>query len=128
MPNQPSPGPSAIRRERENIRRLRHLSSGLYKTRAPWCLSAESSVGWAQHNQSPSLHDTSIMNANTFLAISVVMLLSVSGTHAQRRDKAVPPGLEERVKEFFAEKEAQAHTLARQEDQLQAPEIWDFFE
>src|SRR5260221_12980345 len=71
------------------------------------------------------------MNIKTSFVILATTLLSAVPSHAQRRassEKLVPPGLEARVKQFFSDKEAQAHVLAKLEDQAQAPEIWDFFE
>src|SRR6267378_2442681 len=71
------------------------------------------------------------MNTKTPFIMLAAALLCASRSHAQRRassEKLVPPGLEARVKQFFTDKEAQAHTLAKLEEQAQAPEIWDFFE
>ena len=46
----------------------------------------------------------------------------------KKTDKPVPTGLESLVKQFFADKKAQAHILATKEGRPQLPEIWDFFE
>jgi hypothetical protein len=60
--------------------------------------------------------------------LAAVTLLCAPDSSAQRREKVVPPGLENRVKEFFTAKQAQARALAREENQPQVPEIWEFFE
>src|SRR5258707_10846983 len=71
------------------------------------------------------------MNTKTPLVILAALFLCSGPGHAEKRassEKLVPPGLETRIKQFFTDKAAQAHVLAKLEEQPQAPEIWDFFE
>jgi tetratricopeptide (TPR) repeat protein len=68
------------------------------------------------------------MNTKSLLVILAATLLFTGHIGAQRKEKLVPPALEERVKGFFADKKAHAQALAKQENQPQVPEIWDFFE
>ncbi len=61
-------------------------------------------------------------------SIIVVAALSTTPVSAQKQAaKSVPPELEDRLKRFFSQKEAQAHALADQEKQEQAPDVWKFF-
>jgi len=70
------------------------------------------------------------MNTKTILASVAITFLFASQNFAQRESsvKLVPSGLEEQVKRFFTDKETQAKELAKEEDQEQMPEIWDFFQ
>ena len=67
------------------------------------------------------------MNAKAYLIIAAAAVVSLSQSPAQQRGKSVPPELEARLKEFFVQKEDQAHALAKEENSEQAPEVWAFF-
>src|SRR5205814_9663619 len=54
------------------------------------------------------------------------LTLCAFGAPAQKRGE-VPPGLENRLKQFFVSKEAQARALLKKENHEPPPEMWDFF-
>ncbi len=59
---------------------------------------------------------------------TLIVLATVTRTFAQTENEdQVPARFEKRLKEFFAEKEAQSKALAKLEDKEQAPEVWEFF-
>jgi hypothetical protein len=66
------------------------------------------------------------MSTRIWVMAATVALFGINAGWAQRA-KPVPAGLEERVKQFFADKQAQARSLAKEENKEQVPEIWDFF-
>jgi hypothetical protein len=67
------------------------------------------------------------MNMKGFLILVAAALLFNSDAHAQKSAKPVPPGLEDRLKKFFASKEAQARSLLKKEEKEPPPEMWEFF-
>jgi hypothetical protein len=74
----------------------------------------------------------------TWSCVSKILLLAVATAHATAlaeepslqaaKRQYLPPKLEQRLIQFFSEKETQARALAKEEGQEQAPEVWDFFE
>src|SRR4051794_34930513 len=67
------------------------------------------------------------MNMKQLALVGLIGLLGCHGSWAQNKE-AMSPELEKRLKEFFADKEAHARTLAKEEKQEQAPDVWKFFE
>jgi len=69
------------------------------------------------------------MNRSALLLIVLTSMALCAGESRTQKAaaKSVPPELEERLKRFFAQKEAQAQALAEVENQEQAPDVWKFF-
>lgn len=57
----------------------------------------------------------------------ILLLLTLLSCHPVNAQRAVPPELEAHLKRYFNDKEAQARSLVRLENQEQAPEMWEFF-
>jgi hypothetical protein len=62
-----------------------------------------------------------------FTLAAISLCTSLLGQRKSFSARRVPPGLEARVKQFFADKKGQAHGLAKDENQPQMSEVWDFF-
>lgn len=66
------------------------------------------------------------MNAKIWMVAAALVLLNANVSLGQR-SKDVPAGLDTEIRQFFADKQAQARALAKVEEKDQMEEIWEFF-
>jgi hypothetical protein len=74
-----------------------------------------------------TVEDAAKMNMKQLALVTLIGVLGCHGSWAQNKEP-MSPELEKRLKNFFVDKEAHARTLAKEDIQEQAPDVWKFFE